>query len=169
MQDLRKVAPWLICQDVLGQNIEVFIWGRSLNGGRYERGDKEEFWQRPSHGATRPFCPTSTMLTPRVLIKHWFMLHFVMAHSAIKYALLALPSHFLTRNTLKFCQERGVGQEEEDAGLSNSSSCQAIQSSGRPSYSTPSTLSWSHSQFKPFRSRQNRDDRQIPTHTDTVE
>ena len=67
----------------------VHLGSRRMNGGRYERSDKEEFWQRPSHGATRPFCPTSTMLTPRVLLKHWFLLHIVMAHSSIKYALLA--------------------------------------------------------------------------------
>ena len=102
-----------------------------------------------------------------VCFVHWFLLHIVMAHSAIKYALLPLlplPDTEHPEILLRARQE-----EEEDAGLSNSSPCQAIQSSGRPSYSTPSTLSWSHSQFKPFRSRQNQDDRQIPTHTDTVE
>ena len=87
------------------------------------------------------------------------MLHNVMASSAIKYA------------GLLHCLRLPLPDTEHPEILSSSPSKRRwsvklkLLSGRQSSYSTPSTLSSAHSQFKPFRSWQNLGDRQIPTHT----
>ena len=83
-----------------------------------------------------------------------------MAYSAIKYALLA-PSLPLPDTEHPEILSSSPSKRRWSVKLK-------LLSGRQSSYSTPSTLSWSHSKFKPFRSRQNQDDRQIPTHTETV-
>ena len=100
------------------------------------------------------------MLTPRVLLKHWFLLHSVTAHSAIKCALLPLLPLPDTEHPEILSSSPAKRRWSVKLEL-----LLGRQSGGRPSYSTPSTLSSDRSQLKPFRSWQNLADRQIPTHT----
>ena len=139
---------------------------KCLFGVGVELGDMNAVWKRDfdRDRHSHPTLLSLSMLTSHVLLKRWFLLHSGTAHcNQICSTACSCTSHFLTRNTLKFCQA-GRG-EVEDAGLSNWSSCRADNQSGRPSYSTPSPPFLVPFSVETIEQLQDRDNRQIPTHT----
>ena len=107
-----------------------FLW---LEWGRYERGVKEGFWQTPPE-AIRSFCPRSLscsllLCSPSIDLCCTMWWHRV--QSNMQDCCTACASHFLTRNTLKFCQAGPRRRSVKLKLLSGS------ESSGRPSYSNP--------------------------------
>ena len=142
--------------------LEAKYWSVHLLGWS-EWGDMNAVWKRDfdRDRQSHPTLLSLSMLTPRVLLKQWFLLHSVTAHSAIKYALL-LPLLPLPDTEHPEILSSSPAKRRWSVKLELLS---GRQSGGRPSYSTPSTLSSDRSQLKPFRSWQNLADRQIPTHT----
>ena len=156
-QDLRP-GTWLICWDVFRQNIEVFIFVAWMG----------EIWTRCERGILtdtargNPILLSKIpfMLTPPVLSKHWFMLHNVMASSAIKYA------------GLLHCLRLPLPDTEHPEILSSRSKTPVCQTQALVRlrikwtpilFKPPFTPSWIHYQTLPF-SIQDLDDRNIPTH-----
>ena len=129
-------------------------------GAGVEFGDMNAVWKRDfdRDRHSHPTLLSLSMLTPHVLLKHWFLLHSVTAHSAIKYALLLPllplpdtehPEILSSRSKTPVCQTQALVR---------------LRIKWTPIlFKPPFTPSWIHYQTLPF-SIQDLDDRNIPTH-----